>query len=170
MTMPVRMVEFEEELHLTKVHEIYNYYVANTTISFHTAAVTREEMRANVCNPNPRYKTYVIEDEGQVAGYALFTQHKNKQAYDVTAEVTVYLAPEQVGKRLGPAAVAFLEEEARRIGFHTLVATICTENERSIRLFERLGYEKCAHFKEVGYKFGRRLDIASYQKVLGGHA
>ncbi|MFB9326875.1 GNAT family N-acetyltransferase [Paenibacillus aurantiacus] len=166
----MQMVEFEEERHLTKVHDIYNYYVANTTISFHTEAVTREAMRANVRNPSPRYKTYVIEVEGEIAGYALFTQHKNKQAYDVTAEVTVYLAPEQVGKRIGPAAVAFLEEEARRIGFHTLVATICTENERSIRLFERLGYEKCAHFREIGYKFGRWLDIASYQKVLGKEA
>ncbi|TYP75587.1 GNAT family N-acetyltransferase [Paenibacillus methanolicus] len=163
----MKIVAFNEARHLTKARDIYNYYVANTTISFHTAEVTLDEMRVNVCNPNPRYKTYVIEVEGEMAGYALFTQHKNKQAYDVTAEVTVYLAPEQAGNRLGPSAVAFLEEEARKIGFHTLVATICTENERSIRLFERLGYEKCAHFKEVGFKFGRRLDIASYQKVLG---
>ncbi|MFC4100492.1 GNAT family N-acetyltransferase [Paenibacillus xanthanilyticus] len=163
----MQMVAFDEARHLTKVHEIYNYYVANTTISFHTAEVTRDEMRANVCHPNPRYKTYVIEVEGEMAGYALFTQHKNKQAYDVTAEVTVYVAPERMGNGIGPAAIMFLEAEARTIGFHTLVATICTENERSIRLFERLGYEKCAHFKEVGYKFGRRLDIASYQKVLG---
>lgn len=101
------------------------------------------------------------------AGYALLTQHKNKQAYDVTAQATIDLDLNHVGKDAGPEAVAFLEKQARERGFHGPVATVCTENERSIKMFERLGYVKCALFREVGFKFGRRLDIASYQKIIG---
>jgi phosphinothricin acetyltransferase len=62
--------------------------------------------------------------------------------------------------------LAFIEEVGREQGFHTLIATICMENSRSIRLFEKNGYEQCALFKEVGYKFRRRLDIGSFQKIM----
>ncbi|GKS13508.1 hypothetical protein YDYSY3_45080 [Paenibacillus chitinolyticus] len=61
--------------------------------------------------------------------------------------------------------VQVLSGDKRYRTYDALVATIRTENERSIRLFERLGYQKCAHFKEIGRKFDRCLDIASYQKL-----
>ncbi|WP_169088410.1 GNAT family N-acetyltransferase [Paenibacillus sp. PL91] len=159
---------FEEvqEEHLPWIRTIYNYYVQNSTISFHTEPLALDEIRANVMHPNPRYKSYVILEESELKGYILITQHKNKQAYDVTAEVTIYLDPAQLGQGTGSKAIAFLEEQGRASGFHVLIATICTENERSIRLFERHGYMKCAHFKEIGCKFGRKLDIASYQKII----
>ncbi|WP_138754112.1 GNAT family N-acetyltransferase [Paenibacillus sinopodophylli] len=76
------------------------------------------------------------------------------------------MGPDHVGKKVGTAAVQFLEAKARELGFHVLIATICTENERSISLFERLGDEKAAQFKEIGQKFGRWLNIASYQKII----
>ncbi len=155
-----------EEKHLPQIRNIYNYYVENTTISFHTEPLTLGEIRANVMHPNPKYNSYVILEAEEIKGYILTTQHKNKQAYDVTAEVTIYLDPNQLGQGVGSKAITFLEEQGRANGFHVLIATICTENERSIRLFERHGYMKCAHFKEIGYKFGRRLDIASYQKII----
>ncbi|WP_127507210.1 GNAT family N-acetyltransferase [Paenibacillus humicus] len=156
-----------EERHLRQALHTYNHYVLNTTISFHTEALSLEEMRANVMGGDPRYRTYIIEEEGAYVGYALLTRHKNKQAYDTTAEITIYLDPNHRGKGTGSRAVASLEEKAAGLGFHMLVATVCTENERSIALFERLGYEKCAHFRQVGRKFGRWLDIASYQKIVG---
>lgn len=161
-------IVFEEiqEQHLPAIMRTYNYYVEHTTISFHTEPLTLEEIRSNVIHPNPKYKSFVILDEGMFKGYVLITQHKNKQAYDVTAEVTIYLDPEQLGHGLGSRAIAFLEKQGRASGFHVLIATVCTENERSIRLFEKHGYLKCAHFKEIGFKFGRRLDIASYQKII----
>lgn len=162
----LRFEEVQEE-HLPKIMDIYNYYVLNTTISFHTEALTISEIRSNVMDQNDKYKSYVIVEDESIKGYILITRHKNKQAYDVTAEVTIYLDPNHLGGGIGSAAVPFLEEAGRKHGFHVLVATICTENERSIRLFERHGYIKCAHFKEIGFKFGRRLDIASYQKIIG---
>jgi L-amino acid N-acyltransferase YncA len=49
---------------------------------------------------------------------------------------------------------------------HVLMATICGENDKSIRLFEKNGYFKCAHYKEVEEKFGELLDVVAYQKIL----
>jgi phosphinothricin acetyltransferase len=67
---------------------------------------------------------------------------------------------------LGGSIVAFLEKTAvsRQIG--VILASISGENTASIRLFEKMGYEKCAHYKEVGEKFGRLLDVVDYQKIL----
>jgi phosphinothricin acetyltransferase len=62
--------------------------------------------------------------------------------------------------------VNFLEETAKRKGFHVLLGTITGTHERSIRLFIKCGFEKCAHFKQVGQKFDELLDVVVYQKIL----
>lgn len=156
-----------EEAHLEQVTAIYNYYVENTTVSFHTEPLTLDEVRDSVIHPNPRFKSFVIEQGSEIAGYVLITQHKKKQAYDVSGEVTIYLKPDCVGQGLGGKALHFIEEVARAEKFHTLVATVCLDNERSKSVFERNGFQQCAHYKEIGYKFGRRLDILTFQKTLG---
>ncbi|OPG98803.1 hypothetical protein B2I21_10790 [Chryseobacterium mucoviscidosis] len=166
MEMPIYSFEEIKEQDLNEVKEIYNYYVSNTTISFHTEELTLEEIKASVMNPNPRFKSFVIKEENEIRGYVLITQYKSKQAYDFSAEVTIYLKPGTVGKGIGGKALRYIEGVAREQGFYTLIATVCMENTRSISLFEKHGYEQCAMFKGVGYKFERRLDIGSFQKLL----
>jgi L-amino acid N-acyltransferase YncA len=161
-------LSFEEitQQHLKEIREIYNYYVLNTTISFHTDELDQDQIKASVINKDKRYKSYVIYDDHEIKGYVLITQYKSKQAYDISGEVTIYLKPNCLGQGIGRQALQFIEEVARTQGFHTLIATICMENTRSKSLFEKNGYEQCALFKEIGYKFDRRLDIGSFQKIL----
>lgn len=161
-------VSFEviDQQHLNEIKEIYNYYVVNTTISFHTVELDIDEMKASVMNKNPRYASYVIYQDHEIKGYVLITQYKNKQAYDICGEVTIYLKPDCLGQGLGRQALLFIEGVAREQGFHTLIATICMDNVRGKSLFEKNGYEQCALFKEIGYKFDRKLDIGSFQKML----
>lgn len=161
-------VTFEEvtEQHLPEIRVIYNYYVMNTTISFHTEELDLDQIKSSVMNKDTRYKTYIILENNQMMGYVLITQYKSKQAYDICGEVTIYLKPDILGKGLGKQALSFIEKVAKEQGFHTLIATICMENTRSKSLFERNGYEQCALFKEIGYKFDRKLDIGSFQKIL----
>ncbi|MFA9380914.1 MAG: N-acetyltransferase family protein [Acetanaerobacterium sp.] len=154
------------ETHLPEILAIYNHYVAHSTATFHIHPLSLDEMRGLVFFPKPCYATYVMLCEGKIAGYVLLTQHKSREAYDQTAEVTIYLDNRCTGKGLGRHALAFIEDVARGNGFHVLVATICGENTSSIRLFETCGYEKCAHYKEVGMKFDRYLDLIAYEKIL----
>ncbi|AIQ12585.1 GNAT family N-acetyltransferase [Paenibacillus durus] len=160
-------VEIGEE-HLDEATEIYNYYVLNTTVSFHTDQLTVQEMKRNMLTGDPRFTSYAVMLEGEMQGYVLITRHKNKQAYDVTGEISVYLKPECTGKRLGRPALAFIEQIAAEHGFHTLVATVCSENNPSRSFFESSGYEQSAYYKEIGRKFGRWLDIVVYQKRVEG--
>jgi L-amino acid N-acyltransferase YncA len=156
-----------EERYLDAVHQIYTYYVLNTTATFHARPLTREEMREIVFFNSERYKTFVICAGDELCGYVLLTQHKKREAYDGTAEVTVYLQPELIGQGLGSMALRHIEAYARDQRLHVLVATITGENEKSIGLFAKNGYTQCAHYREVGQKFGRLLDVVAYQKILG---
>jgi len=164
----MRQLTFEEisETHIEEVREIYNYYVRNTTISFDLEDVTLDQMKISVINENPRFKSFVIYENGTMKGYVLLTQYKKKQAYDICGEVTIYLKPDCLGEGIGSHALLHIERIAREQGFKTLVTTICSENARSIALFEKHGYVQCALYREVAIKFNRSLDIICHQKIL----
>lgn len=159
---------FEEarEEHIETLLDIYNYYVLNTTATFHSKPLTLELMREIIFFKDSKYRTFVISEGDLVHGYVLLTQHKTREAYDRTGEVTVYLRQGNIGKGIGSLAIKYIEEFAISKGFHVLVATICGENEKRIKVFERNGYGKCAHYKQVGSKFGQWLDVVAYQKLL----
>ena len=151
---------------LAGILEIYNHYVLRTTATFHAQPLSLEEMRTNVFFSQPQYQTFVISAGDTLCGYALLTQHKKREAYDRTAEVTIYLKPEFTGQKIGSLALQHLEEHARRHQLHVLVATICGENAESIGLFSKNHYTQCAHYRQVGQKFGQWLDVVAYQKIL----
>jgi phosphinothricin acetyltransferase len=163
--MDIAFEELREEC-IGEVLAIYNYYILNSTATFHAQVLSLDEMREIVFFENPKYKTYLIKSENDICGYVLLTQFKKREAYDETAEVTIYLKPEYTGKGIGSKALTFIEDVAVRQKFHVLIAGICAENSGSIRLFEKSGYFKCGHFKEVGKKFGKRLDVLYFQKIV----
>ncbi|MCQ6562924.1 GNAT family N-acetyltransferase [Paenibacillus mendelii] len=154
------------ESYLEQVRNTYNYYVEHTTVSFDMEPVSAEQMHQLIQPMDELYRSLIILSDGHYAGYVLYTQHKKKAAYKVTAEVTVYLEPAFGRQGIGSYAVPFVEQLARENHIHSFIATICSENEGSLRLFEKLGYEQCACYKEVAYKFDRWLDLKSYQKIL----
>ncbi len=161
----VKFVEITET-YLPQVLEIYNHYIENSTATFHTKPLTSEEMRRIVFFTNPKLKTFVIKDRDQVCGYSILGCYKEREAYSITAEVTIYLHPDYTAKGIGSQALRSTEELARQNQFHSLISVICGENTASIKLFEKNGYAKCAHYKEIGSKFGRLLDVVEYQKLL----
>lgn len=162
------LISFHEytESYLEAVRLTYNYFVEHTTVSFDLEPLSSEQMSAAIQPLHERYRSYVVCVDGRYAGYVLITQHKKKAAFNCTGEVTIYLNPEETGRGLGSHSLQFVESAAREQGFHSIIATICSENTASIGLFARHGYEKAAHYKAVGFKFGRWLDIVSYQKLL----
>lgn len=155
-----------EERHLSAVLAIYNHYVRHSTATFSIQPIAMEEMAGLLFSGLERFPSYVIEEAGEVVGYVMMNRYKPREAYDKTAEVTLYLHPGAVGRGLGHLALDFIEETASGHGFHALLGVITAENSSSIALFEKHGYFRCALFKEVGEKFGRILDVAVYEKLL----
>jgi len=145
---------------------VYNHYVRTSSATFHTAPIDEATFRDLLFPGYPRFDSWVLWSAGQRVGYVILARYKPREAYDGSAEVTVYLDPAWPGRGAGSAALAFVEARARERNFHNLLAIICGENTASIRLFEKAGYTKCAHYREVGRKFDRWLDIVSYEKLL----
>lgn len=148
------------------VKDIYDYYILNSTATFHTEKIIIQELKEAIFTDHPVYKSYLIETSGTICGFCYYTWYKKRQAYNRTSEVTIYLKPEFHGKGIGKITLDFLEKDSFKNGIKVLIGIITGENEASIHLFEKAGYEKCAHFKQVGEKFGRILDVVAYQKIV----
>lgn len=155
-----------EEQYLSEVRDIYNFYVRNSTATFQIEELTLSQMRELVFFNDPKYQAYVIMADEVLCGYVILTQFKKREAYDETAELTIYLKQEYTGRGIGSRAVSFIEKVAAERNIHVLIASISGENTSSISLFEKQGYIKCGHFKEAGRKFGRRIDVVYYQKII----
>lgn len=151
---------------LVAIKEIYDYYITETTATFHTHPVSFEELREVIPFYNKKYPSFLVKADGKTAGYCYLAPFKKRQAYDRTAEATVYLKPEFCGQGIGYKTVTFLEEVAKKKNIKVLVGVITGTNENSIRLFAKCGFEKCAHYKQVGQKFDELLDVVAYQKIL----
>ncbi|MFT3740601.1 MAG: GNAT family N-acetyltransferase [Breznakibacter sp.] len=148
------------------VKEIYDWYIVNSTATFHTEPISVDELKSFIYIGDARFCSFLVEVDGSTVGYSYLTRYKNRQAYDRTAEITLYLKHGFTGKGIGTAVVGQMEQIARQGGIKTLLAIVTGENDNSIRLFEKNGYGKCAHFKRVGEKFGRVLDVLGFQKEL----
>lgn len=151
---------------LQEAVSVYNYYIRQTTATFHINEITAPEMADILYDGDPRFPAFAILEEEEFCGYCLLARFKKREAYDGTAEVTIYLKPGYEGRGIGSYAIGQIEETTLNYGFHTLLAVISGENTASIRLFTKMGYEGCGKLREVGLKFGRRLDIVYYQKLL----
>ena len=155
-----------KEIDFVIVKEIYDHYIMHSTATFHTEPVSINELEEFMFVNHPIYKSFLIYFDNVVAGYCYFSYFKKRQAYERTAEVTLYLKPEFTNHGIGKRTLEFLEETAKKTVIKSLLGIITGNNTVSIKLFEKLGYTKCAHFKNVGEKMGLILDVVAYQKEI----
>ena len=146
------------------ITRIYNPFVTDTTITFETTPVSVEEMRCRIEEISAHYPYYVWEDaSGRVTGYAYVHAWKARAAYAHTFEVTIYLAPEAQGRGIGRQMIARLIDDSRQLGAQALIACITEGNDHSIHLHRSMGFEQVSHFRGVGCKFGKVLDVVDLE-------
>ena len=164
--MSILLVPLQEN-DLPFVKEIYDYFTLNTTVVYSIRPVSMEDIRSFLPVGDPVYRSYTIRSEAEeTVGFCYFSKFKPREAYRISVEITVYLKPGFEGHGYGSEALTQLEAIIHTGGFHNIVALVGAENEASIRLFEKSGYTCCADIKEVAEKFGRRIDLKIYQKIL----
>lgn len=145
---------------------ILNHYIVHTTTTFFTEPVTVEDRHAWITRRLPEHTLWVADLQGQAIGWAALSDHKSRGGYQHTVENSIYLHPAHVRRGLGRQLLQRVIADAQRAGFHVLVAGACAESTASIALHERAGYERVGHFREVGRKFDRWLDVIYLQKFL----
>jgi phosphinothricin acetyltransferase len=145
------------------IAEIYNQAVTGTTASFDTVPKTAADRRAWLEGRAKRHPVIVAEEDGEVIGWGALSRYSERPAYDATVEVSVYVDSRWHRKGTGRALTSALLDIAPHVGLHVVLARICTENTGSIAMVRSLGFTDAGTMHEVGLKFGRWLDVATWE-------
>ena len=113
------------------------------------------------------YPVLIASDASGVAGFATFGDFRSWPGYRYTVEHSVHVRADLRGRGIGTQLVQSLFPRAEALGKHVMVAGIDAANTGSIRLHERLGFERTGELRQVGYKFGRWLDLVFLQRLIG---
>jgi len=148
------------------IANIYNHYVENTTITFEETAVSLDEMQRRIQEVTTTLPWLVVEGTKGVVGYAYASKWKSRHAYRHSVESTVYLDASESGRGLGTRLYMKLLAELKTRAVHCVMGGIALPNIPSVTLHERLGFAKVAHFKEVGWKQNRWLDVGYWQLIF----
>jgi phosphinothricin acetyltransferase len=145
------------------VADVYNWYVANTAITFETDPVPAAEMARRIERVLAAHEWLVLERAGEPLGYAYAGRFHERAAYAHTTESTIYLRHGLEGKGLGTTLYAELVRRIFARGYRHLVGVIALPNEPSVRLHEKLGFAKVGQLLRVGRKFERWIDVGYWQ-------
>lgn len=145
---------------------IYNEAIRTTTATFDTEEKTVEERLTWLNSHDERHPVLVAIVCGQVAGWASLTRWSDRLAYADTAETSFYVASAYRGKGIGRRLKETQISEAKRLGFHTLIARVAQGSDASLHLNVSVGFKRVGTLNEVGRKFGRLLDVHILQLML----
>ena len=151
---------------LKSITEIYNEAVRNTVATFDTEEKSIDEQKNWFENHGPKNPIIVAEKNNQIVGWAALSQYSNKCAYSDTAEISVYVKEEHQVKGIGKKLLQSIVKEGKKSGLHAAIARITEDNDVSIHLHESVGFKHIGVLEEVGFKFGKRLDVYLMQIVF----
>lgn len=155
------------EADLPAVAEIYAYESLHTYSTFETEERPLQAWRHKLHGHYP-FLVATEDDGGQdhVLGYAYASEFRDRPAYHLTVETSVYVHRDARGRRLGSQLYDALLARLSGTHFHTALALIALPNDPSVRLHERTGFEHVGTIREVGDKQDRMIDVGIYQRML----
>jgi L-amino acid N-acyltransferase YncA len=152
---------------LFAINEIYNYYVTRSTCTYQLELESMEDRTAWFRDhPPERYPVVVTERQSEILGWGSLSKFRPRAAYAPTVEASVYIRHDSHRRGLGRVILTDLIERARQLGYHSIIGGASADQTASIALQESFGFRRVAHFVEVGYKFGKRLDVIYLQLML----
>ena len=149
-----------------QICDIYNHYVRETVITFEESPVVETEMAKRITDITSRLPWLVWETDGVIVGYAYASPWKVRAAYRHAVESSIYLSPQATGRGLGSRLYPALIADLRQRGLHCVIGGAALPNPASVSLHEKLGFEKVAQFRQVGFKFGQWVDVAYWELML----
>jgi L-amino acid N-acyltransferase len=146
---------------------IYNHAIINTTAVYDYQPRTSDAQRQWFeTKQAQRLPVLVAVDNATIIGFGSFGPFRPWPAYQFTVENSLYVDSAFRRKGAGTALLASLVTAAHTAGYHTMVAGIDATNKASLALHRKAGFEPVAHFREVGWKFERWLDLVFMERLL----
>ena len=145
---------------------IYAPLVRATSISFEVEPPTLEQMQARIAGTLERYPWLVYDSGGEIAGYAYASRHRERAAYQWSADVSVYVAEwarrKGIGRQLYTPLLGILQD----LGYYSALAGIALPNPASVGLHEALGFRPIGVYRNIGYKRDAWHDVGWWQCAL----
>lgn len=164
--MNIRMAE---KCDLEGILDIYNYEIENGIATFDAEKKTMTEWKLwfeRHSGEGPA-TAIVAEENGEILGYASLSAYRDRRAYNSTLELSVYVKKEYRNKGVATELMNEIIKIARvdpRV--HAIVSVITSGNKASIKLHEKFGFAYCGTIREVGFKFGRYLNVDNYELIV----
>lgn len=152
-----------------EILDIYAPYIINTAISFEQVVPTLEEFEQRILDTVDLFPYLVYEEDGEILGYAYAGKHAVRHSYLYSVNVSVYVSENHQGKNIGKVLYTRLFEILTQQGYYTAFSAITSENEKSIAVHKKMGFEQVGYFKNAGYKFNRWLSLVWLQKELNDY-
>lgn len=162
------IIRTAKEEDMPELLDIYNYEVEHGFATFDLTPKTMEERMVWFHDHNVgNHPLIVAEEDNRAVGYASLSSYRPKEAYKTTVELSIYVSKDYRRKGIaGKLAAAIIEMARNNDDVHTVISVITGGNEASALLHKHLGFIHCGTIREVGMKFGRKLDIDNYQLIL----
>jgi len=147
------------EADLTAINSIYNHYVLHSTCTYQEEPESMEDRQSWFSHHGEEHPVIVVEAGEQVVGWGSLSAYHERSAYRRTVENSVYVDHMHLRRGIGSLVLQDLIARARSIGHHVIIAGIDGEQDASVALHAKFHFQKVGHFKQVGFKFGRWLDV-----------
>jgi phosphinothricin acetyltransferase len=151
---------------LAAITEIYNDAIVNTVATFDEKPKTMDEQVVWFKSHGPKFPVLVAEIDGKVIGWCSLSEWSDRAAYSDTAELSIYVDKSSRAKGIGTQLLKVILDEAVRYRLHSIIARIESGNSVIIHLLEKYSFTNIGIMKEVGKKFGHRLDVVIMQLVM----
>ncbi len=146
---------------------IYNHYIKHSTATFEETLLEPDQLLARMAAVQRAGLPWLVVEHGdKVQGYAYATPWRERTAYRHSVEVSAYVDPAQARSGAGSMLYRGLIESLARAGQHSLIGVVTLPNAASAAFHEKMGFSQVAHLKEVGYKFGKWLDVGYWQRLV----
>lgn len=158
------------ESDLAAINDVYNHYVLHSTCTYQEEPETLESRRQWFSRHDDKHPVIVAEAGGQVVGWGSLSAYHARSAFRHTVEDSVYVHHQHHRHGIGSLLLEGLIARARSLGHCAVIAGIDGEQMASVALHGKFHFEKAGRLKQVGFKFGRWLDVIYMELILGNHA
>lgn len=161
--MRIREAKIED---IDEIADIYNYEVLNGVATFDTEIRSYEDQKSWYENHTGKYRIFVADIDGKIAGWVSLSKWINKRAAEKSAELSLYIKKECRGRGAGKALIKKSLSMAEKDGIKTVISLITDGNDVSINLHEKMGFTLCGRVDKVAEKFGKELNLIIMQKIF----
>jgi phosphinothricin acetyltransferase len=154
------------ELDLSAINDIYNHYVLRSTCTYQEQPEPLSERYQWFAEHGTRHPVIVAELGRRIVGWGSLSPYHQRTAYRNTVENSVYVHPDWHGRGIGALLLQDLIKRARALGHHAIIAVIDADQSHSVRLHDKFKFQRAGHLQQIGFKFGRWLDVIYMELLL----